>query len=172
MRVCVLLSLLSLLSGVAVLSSAMEIQSSCLVNTESACEFSSCQNKLNMSCVQAQPYIAKKGGEIQVVSKGHANDSVNITETMMLVILRKNDTMIGSTVGPSCEPFVSEFPTHNKDVVLIESSGLPCIMSPGDPVDLNTSVYMPDGEGEYELNVAVFTLHHSIACIAARIVII
>ena len=162
-----------LLLTVGVLTAAIDIQSSCLVDTESACgEFSSCQTKINMSCIQSEPHLLHKGGEIQLVSKGHANDALNITETMMLVILRKNDTTIGSTVGPSCEPFVSEFPAHNKDVVLIESSGLPCIMSPGDPVTLNTSMYMPDGEGEYELNVAIFTLHHSIACIAARIFIV
>lgn len=155
-------------------TAAIDIQSSCLVDTQSTCgEFSSCQSKINMACVQAEPHVLKKGGEVQLVSKGHANDALNITETMMLVVLRKNDTMIGSTVGPSCEPFVSEFPaSDNKNVVLIESSGLPCIMRPGDPVSLRTSMYMPDGEGEYELNVAVFTLHHSIACIAARILIV
>jgi hypothetical protein len=121
-----------------------------------------------MSCVQATP---EKNGEIQFVSKGHANEAVNITETMMLVVLRKNNTMIGSTVGPSCEPFVSEFPAANsKDVFVIESSGLPCIMSRGDPVALNTSMYMPHGDGEYELNMAIFTLHHTVACIAALIV--
>ena len=169
-----LFGLLFTVVTVVTVTSAIDVQSSCLVDTQSTCgEFTSCQTKINMSCVQAEPHVLKKGGEIQLVSKGHANEAVNITETMMLVVLRKNDTMIGSTVGPSCEPFVSEFPaSDNKSVVLIESSGLPCIMRPGDPVSLRTSMYMPHGEGEYELNVAVFTLHHSIACIAARILIV
>jgi hypothetical protein len=156
-------------AATATADSSHTISASCCVATPASAVCGS-PPQINMSYTVMDDDSGGGGRERRMATEGYAMYELNITDTMMFFILRQNDTIVGSTMGPSCEAFVSEFPSHNnKEVILIESVGLPCIMNTGDPVVLHTSVYMPNGHGEYELNIAIFDIYRNIACITVSI---
>lgn len=130
---------------------------SCLAPTTSACSASPEDRALHVPCLSVAPVNAR---EFKLITKGNVVRGANSTDAMMRIVVRcRGGIVLGLAAGPVCSPFTQEvcYPGHSgaPGCMVIESSGLPCILHENQTAVHTTSVYMPNAKAAEECEVHV-----------------